>query len=232
MILQGFLQLRRRLLDPVAAQQVEEPLRAAARAPRVAVDESQLRAPGVDQLAPLVVDLVEEVDARRGHLMQDDAHRQQFVEIGRLAVLRLHLEDRHHDPAPLDLGERHAQGAQQRAAGRFVVADVVRMVADRHLVGMLVPDPDFTVVAYHGIFGFSLIFQDFLWFSARPPAASLARVSSLWVRSRPPLRALSTSFRRFRELQQWEHVPGAGGLPGVPLRPALPLPAGGGSPSN
>ena len=110
------------------------------------MDEAQLRHARVDQFALLVVDLVAEVDACGGFFAQDDAHGEQFVEVGRLAVFRLHFEDRHHNAPALDLGKRHAQIAQQFAAGRFVVADVVRVVADGHLVGVLVPDADFTVV--------------------------------------------------------------------------------------
>ena len=134
------------LFDPAAAQQVEVPLRTAARTARVAVDEAQLRHARVDEFAPLVVDFVEEVDARRGELAENNPHGEQLVVVGRLAVLRLHLENRHHDAAPLHLGKGHAQRPHQFAACRLVVADVVRMVADGHLVGMLVPDPDLTIV--------------------------------------------------------------------------------------
>lgn len=113
------------------------------------MDESKLGHACVEQFALLVEDFVEEVDAGSRALAQRESHGQQFVEEGRFVVLRLYLQNRHHDPALLDLGKRHTQFAHKLAAGSLVVADVIRMVANAHLVGMFVPDPYLTVGSNH-----------------------------------------------------------------------------------
>ena len=53
------------LFGPAAADQLQEPFRTAARTPRIAVDEAQLGHTRIEQVAPLVVDFVEEIDACR-----------------------------------------------------------------------------------------------------------------------------------------------------------------------
>ena len=138
------------LFRPFVGDQFQEPVGDAARAACVAVDEAQLRHARVEQLALLVVDFVEKVDARRGQFAEHDAHGEQLVVVGRAVVFGLHLEDGHHDAPLLDFGKGHAQIAEQFAARGFVVTDVVRMVADGHLVGVFVPHADLAIVTQHG----------------------------------------------------------------------------------
>ena len=55
------------------------------------------------------------------------------------------------------VGEPHR--AHQVGARLFVVADVVRVVDEPHLVGMLVPDPDFGVVCNHSAVNSIMLFS-------------------------------------------------------------------------
>ena len=80
-------------------------------------------------------------------------------EESRTFVDRLHLQDRHDDALSFHVGVGEPHRAHQVGARLFVVADVVRVVDEPHLVGMLVPDPDFGVVCNHSAVNSIMLFS-------------------------------------------------------------------------
>ena len=71
---------------------------------------------------------------------------QLLLEEGGADVFRLDVQNGHHDPAGLHFGVGDAQPAHERRAGRLVITDVIRMVADTHLIGMLIPHANIAIV--------------------------------------------------------------------------------------
>ena len=133
-------------------QQLHKSFRSPTGTPRIAVDETQNRRTRIEQLARFVVNFVFERNTRFRQLPEGNSNRDQFVVMSRTQVLGVYLENRHHHAVLLlHIGIRRAETAEQLRTGRFVIADVIRMVYDTHLIGILIPDSEFEISCQHGV---------------------------------------------------------------------------------
>ena len=133
-------------------QQLHKSFRSPAGTPRIAVDETQNRRTRIEQLARFVVNFVFERNTRFRQLPEGNSNRDQFVVMSRTQVLGVYFENRHHHAVLLlHIGIRRAETAEQLRTGCFVIADVIRMVYDTHLIGILIPDSEFEISCQHGV---------------------------------------------------------------------------------